>query len=191
MSSPSNSVPPAETPSASADVNSDVEALRAELDAARSEATEHKDKFLRAKAEMENIRRRAELDVASAHKYGVERFASEIVAVRDSLDLASTLELANNADAIQKMHEGLQLTLKLLDTVFEKFGITLIDPKGEKFDPNRHQAISSVESTETPPNHVVTVVQKGYWLRDRVLRPAMVVVSKGATKTGDGIDFSA
>lgn len=191
MSSPSNSVPPAETPSASADANSDVEALRAELDAARSEATDHKDKFLRAKAEMENIRRRAELDVASAHKYGVERFASEIVAVRDSLDLASTLELANNADAIQKMHEGLQLTLKLLDTVFEKFGITLIDPKGEKFDPNRHQAISSVESTETPPNHVVTVVQKGYWLRDRVLRPAMVVVSKGTTKTGDGIDFSA
>jgi molecular chaperone GrpE len=180
MSTPGSSIPPAGAPT-SAEGTSDVDMLRTELDAARIDATEHKDKFLRAKAEMENMR--AELDVAAAHKYGIERFASEIVAVRDSLDLASTVELANSPDAIQKMHEGLELTLKVLDGIFEKFGVTLINPKGEKFDPNRHQAISAVESNETPANNVVSVVQKGYLLHDRVLRPAMVVVSKGPSKT--------
>jgi molecular chaperone GrpE len=167
------------------DGKSEIDTLRAELDAARAETQDLNDKFLRARAEVENIRRRAEIDVATAHKYGLERFASEVIAVRDSLDLASTMELANNAEAIQKMHEGLELTLKLLDGVFEKFGITLIDPKGEKFDPNRHQAISTVESVETPANHIVNVVQKGYMLRDRMLRPAMVVVSKGPKNTGE------
>jgi len=160
----------------------ELDTIKAELEALRAEATALKDKFLRANAEMENIRRRAELDVAAAHKYGVERFAAEIIAVRDSLDLASTIELANSSEAIQKMYEGLELTLKLLDGTFEKFGISLIDPKGEKFDPHRHQAISTVESAETPPNHVVSVVQKGYLLRDRVLRPAMVVVSREKPK---------
>jgi molecular chaperone GrpE len=173
------------------DGKSEADGLRAELDAVRAEIQDLKDKFLRAKADADNIRRRAEIDVAAAHKYGLERFASEIVAVRDSLDLASTVELANSAEAIQKMHEGLELTLKLLDGVFEKFGITLIDPKGEKFDPNRHQAISTVESGETPANHVVNVVQKGYVLKDRVLRPAMVVVSKGSLKTNGGVSTDA
>jgi molecular chaperone GrpE len=171
-------VPPADTPAPATESLNELDALRAELEGARAEAAAFKDKFLRANAEMENIRRRAELDISAAHKYGVERFAAEIIAVRDSLDLASTFELSNNAEAIQKMYEGLELTLKLLDGTFEKFGITIIDPKGEKFDPNRHQAISTVESAETPANHVVTVVQKGYLLRDRVLRPAMVVVAK-------------
>jgi molecular chaperone GrpE len=182
MSSPGSSVPPASE--SASEGTSEIDTLRSELDVARAEAVDHRDKFLRAKAEMENIRRRADLDVAAAHKYGLERFASEIVAVRDSLDLASAVELTNSAEAIQKMHEGLELTLKLLDNVFEKNGITLLDPKGEKFDPNRHQAISMVESAETPANHVVNVVQKGYVLRDRVLRPAMVVVSKGPAKDG-------
>ncbi len=149
-----------------------------ELDDARSEVADLKDKFLRAKAELDNIRRRAELDVAAAHKYSVERFASEIVSVRDSLELARTVELSGDPDVMQKMHEGLELTLKLIDGVFQKFGITLIDPRGEKFDPNRHQAISTLESAETPPNHIVNVVQKGYLLHDRVLRPAMVVVAR-------------
>lgn len=180
MSTPGSSVPPADA--SAPDDKPEIDVVRSELDAARAETQDLRDKFLRANAEMENIRRRAELDVASAHKYGVERFASEIISVRDSLDLASTVELANSAEAIQKMHEGLELTLKVLDGVFEKFGIVLIDPKGEKFDPNRHQAISTVESKETQANNVVNVVQKGYLLRDRVLRPAMVVVSKGPPK---------
>jgi molecular chaperone GrpE len=181
MNSPSS--PSSDTPVSDADVSSaadvavDIAALKAQLDAAQAEIVELKDKFLRAKAEMDNVRRRAELDIAAAHKFSVERFASEVVAVRDSLDLARNVEIKDD-HAVQKMHEGLELTLKLLDSVFQKFGITLIDPKGEKFDPKRHQAISMVESAETPAGHVVNVVQKGYLLHDRVLRPAMVVVAR-------------
>ncbi len=177
MSSANSSIPP-ETPEETGATDVQFETVIKELDAARTEVADLKDKFLRAKAEMENIRRRAELDVAAAHKFSVERFASEIVAVRDSLELARTVELSGDPDVIEKMHEGLELTLKLLDGVFQKFGITLLDPRGEKFDPNRHQAISAVESAETPPNYVVNVVQKGYLLHDRVLRPAMVVVAR-------------
>jgi molecular chaperone GrpE len=157
----------------------DVGSLEKELEDVRAQAAENLDKFLRAKAEVDNVRRRAEQDVGNAHKYAVERFASEIVAVRDSLDLARTVDLSgDNREVVQKMHEGLELTLKVLDDTFRKFGLTLVDPKGEKFDPNRHQAISVVESDEVAPNHVVTVVQKGYLLHERVLRPAMVVVAK-------------
>lgn len=153
--------------------------LDAELEVARQEAAEHLDKFLRAKAEAENIRRRAEIDSANARKYALERFAGELLAVRDSLDLARTVELqGDSADAIKKMQEGLALTLKLMDDIFTKFSLIQIDPKNEKFDPERHQAISVVETDEFEPNRVVTVVQKGYMLHDRVLRPAMVIVSR-------------
>lgn len=153
--------------------------LSAEIEAARAEIADLKDKFLRAKAENENIRRRAENDVASARKYAVETFATEVLSVRDSLDLARSVELDHGSDeAVQKMYEGIDLTLKLMDSVLAKFGITLVDPQGEKFDPARHQAISVMTSEQVPANHVVSVVQKGYLLRDRLLRPAMVVVAK-------------
>jgi molecular chaperone GrpE len=162
-----------------------VDAVEKELEEVRAQAAENLDKFIRAKAETDNVRRRAEADVASAHKYAVDRFASEIVAVRDSLDLARNVDLSgDNREVVQKMHEGLELTLKLLDDVFRRFGLTLLDPQGEKFDPNRHQAISMMESAEVAPNHVVTVVQKGYLLHDRVLRPAMVVVAKARMADG-------
>jgi molecular chaperone GrpE len=160
---------------------SQIDQLRAELEQARTEAGENLDRFLRAKAESENIRRRAEADVTAAHKYALDRFAAEIISVRDSLDLARMVELPKDTSpAVQKMHEGLDLTLKLLDSVFQKFGVTLLDPKGQKFDPERHQAISMVESVEVPPGYVVNVVQKGYLLNDRLLRPAMVVVARAA-----------
>ena len=160
----------------------EVQQLQAELEQARAEAAENLDRFMRARAEAENIRKRAEADVAAAHKYGLERFASEIITVRDSLELARTVDLpADSNPAVQKMHEGLDLTLKLMDSVFQKFGLTQVDPQWQKFDPERHQAISMVQSTEVPPNHVVTVVQKGYLLNDRLLRPAMVVVAQGAS----------
>jgi molecular chaperone GrpE len=163
----------------------DVGTLEKELEEVRAQATENLDKFLRAKAEVDNVRRRAEQDVSNAHKYAVERFASEIVAVRDSLDLARAVDLSgDNREVVEKMHEGLELTLKALDDTFRRFGLTLVDPKGEKFDPNRHQAISVVESDEVTPNHVVTVVQKGYLLHERVLRPAMVVVAKAKSAGG-------
>jgi molecular chaperone GrpE len=159
----------------------EIDQLRAELEQARTEAGENLDRFLRAKAEAENTRRRAEVDVTAAHKYALDRFAAEIISVRDSLDLARMVELPKDTSpAVQKMHEGLDLTLKLMDSVFQKFGVTLLDPKGQKFDPERHQAISMVDSVEVPPNHVVNVVQKGYLLNDRLLRPAMVVVARAA-----------
>lgn len=161
----------------------EVQQLQAELEKARAEATENLDRYLRAKAETENLRKRAELDVASARKYAIERFTSEIIAVRDSLELARLVELPKDSNpAVRKMHEGLDLTLKLLDSIFQKFGLTLIDPRGQKFDPERHQAISMVDSGEIPPHHVVSVVQKGFLLNDRLLRPAMVVVARGPTE---------
>lgn len=156
-----------------------------ELEAVKAQAAENLDKFLRARAEMENVRRRAEADVASTHKYAIERFAGELLPVRDSLELARTVDIQQESEtALQKMHEGLDLTLRLMDDVFRKFGLTPIDPKGQKFDPTKHHAISMVESDEVPPNHVVNVMQKGYMVHDRVLRPAMVTVAKAPSAPG-------
>ncbi|MBI3569735.1 MAG: nucleotide exchange factor GrpE [Gammaproteobacteria bacterium] len=164
----------------------ETQQLQAELEKVRAESAENLDRFLRAKAEVENVRKRGEVDVSTARKYAIERFAAEIVAVRDSLELARMVELPKDTNpAVQKMHEGLDLTLKLLDGIFQKFGLTLLDPKGQKFDPERHQAISMVESVEVPPGHVVSVVQKGFLLNDRLLRPAMVIVARGAANPKD------
>ena len=132
--------------------------------------------FLRARAETENVRRRATDDVAKAHRFGVEGFASSLLAVKDSLDAALTVENTS----IESFKEGVELTSRQLSSVFEKFSITEIDPQGQKFDPHRHQAISQVEAPGEP-NTVVNVLQKGYLLHDRVLRPALVVVSKTAS----------
>lgn len=162
----------------------ETQQLQAELEKARAEAAENLDRFMRARAEAENMRKRAELDLAATRKFAIERFASEIIAVRDSLELARMVELPQDSNpAVQKMHEGLDLTLKLLDDIFRKFGLTLVDPAGQKFDPERHQAISMVDSAEVPPGHVVNVVQKGFLLNDRLLRPAMVVVARAAEPT--------
>ena len=178
-----DNAPPADSPH-DLEPAPEIEQLRSELEQARAEAAESLDKFLRARAEMENYRKRAETDVANARKYAVERFAGEIVNVRDSLDLARMVELpADSNPAVLKMHEGLDLTLKLLDSIFQKFNLTLFDPKGEKFDPERHQAISMVESQEVEPNYVVNVVQKGYLLHDRLLRPAMVIVARATERS--------
>lgn len=168
----------AEAPASADAGDTDIDKLRAALEAARAEAAAHLDQFLRAKAEADNVRKRTEAEIASIRKYAVESFAAEMLAVHDSLDLARSVSLADSATAVEKMHEGLELTLKLMDGVLAKFGVTQLDPKGEKFDPARHQALSMVASTEVAPNHIVTVVQKGYLLRDRLLRPAMVLVAK-------------
>lgn len=162
--------------------------LQAQLKAAQAELADTRDKFLRARADMENARRRAEIDVANAHKYAIERFAGEVINVRDSLELARSVDIKQESQtAVQKMHEGLDLTLKLMDDVFRKFGVTIVDPKGEKFDPARHHAISVVDSAEVPPNHVVSVMQKGYLLQDRVLRPALVVVARAPAAGDSGV----
>ena len=149
--------------------------LEARLAAATEEAEKVREDWLRAKAETENIRRRGQEDVSKAHKFGVEGFASALLAVKDSLDAALTVENTS----IESFKEGVELTARQLETVFQKFAIKEISPQGEKFDPHRHQAISQVEAPEEPGT-VVSVLQKGYLLHDRVLRPALVVVSKAA-----------
>lgn len=174
---------PEESPGAqSAEVGSeaDEESLAAQLEAARAELAEHKDRYMRAAAEAENIRRRADNDVASARKFAIEGFASEMLAVRDSLEIANSLEIKeDDAGAIAKMKEGMELTLKQLDNALSKFSIEAIEPqKGDKLDPDRHQAMSTQESENVEPNHIVSVIQKGYKIHDRLLRPAMVVVAK-------------
>ncbi|MDP2784297.1 MAG: nucleotide exchange factor GrpE [Sulfurimicrobium sp.] len=136
-------------------------------------AQEHHDAWLRAKADAENIRKRAHADVASAHKYAVENFSNELLAVMDSLDAALNVETAS----VESFKSGVELTRKQLLTAFEKSNITEINPAGEKFDPHKHQAISMVEA-EAPANTVVTVLQKGYQLHERILRPALVMVAK-------------
>jgi len=157
--------------------------LQQAIEAARAEAAKNHDNFLLAVAEAENVRKRAQNEIEAARKFALERFAAELLAVRDSLELASSTDLAGES-AIEKMQEGLALTLKQLDTVFEKFSIAVVDPKGEKFDPEKHQAMSMVETAELAPNHVLDVMQKGYTLNSRLLRPAMVVVSKAPAETG-------
>jgi molecular chaperone GrpE len=156
-----------------------VEELQSALDAARAETAQNMDKFLRAKAETENIRRRAETDLVNAHKFSIERFALEMLAVKDSLERARAVEVQANGALIERLHEGLDLTLKLMDNIFGKFALAVVDPqKGDKFDPERHMAMSLLESPEVSPNHIIAVVQKGYLLHNRLLRPAVVVVAK-------------
>ncbi len=137
-------------------------------------AKEHYDAWMYAKAEGENIRRRAQDDISKAQKFAVERFSNEMLAVMDSLQAA----LAVQNSTVESFKDGMDLTLKQLNSVFEKFNITEINPLGEKFDAHRHQAIGMLES-EQEPNTVVSVMQKGYTLSDRVLRPALVMVAKG------------
>lgn len=140
---------------------------------AELKAEEHHDAWLRAKAETENVRRRAQEDIAKASKFAVERFAGELLAVKDSLEAA----LAAETPSVDSMRSGTELTLKQLVAAFEKSKLTEVNPVGEKFDPHFHQAISMIDADQEP-NTVVNVLQKGYLLADRVLRPALVIVAK-------------
>jgi molecular chaperone GrpE len=150
----------------------------AQLAAAKARADEFYDQFVRARAEMENIRRRAQEDISRAHKFALEGFAESLLPVRDSLEMA----LSVGAPTVESLREGVDATLRQLATAFERNRIVAIDPVGERFDPNRHQAISAVPASASQPptaaGHVVSVLQKGYLLNDRVLRPALVVVAQ-------------
>ncbi len=150
------------------------------LEDARNKADEHWDQVLRSNAELENLRRRAKQDVENAHKYALEKFAQELLPVKDSLEmgLAAASGKVDAAEAIKQLREGTDLTLKMLSAAMEKSGIKEIDPMGETFDPEQHQAMSMQESEEHAPNTVMAVMQKGYQLNERLIRPAMVVVSK-------------
>jgi len=147
--------------------------LEERLKKAELAAAEHHDAWLRAKADADNIRKRARGEIASAHKFAVEGFASELLAVKDSLEAALAAENAS----VESMGSGVELTLKQLAGVFERFNLAEINPVGSKFDPHRHQAISTMDS-DAEPNTVVQVLQKGYLLHDRVIRPALVIVAK-------------
>ncbi|WP_199741640.1 nucleotide exchange factor GrpE [Legionella sp. km535] len=150
-------------------------ALEEQLTLAEQKAHENWEKSVRALAELDNVRRRMEREVANAHKYGMEKLISALLPVVDSLEQA--LQLADkNTDAA--MHEGLELTMKLFTDVLQKFDTTPIDPVGEAFDPQKHEAMSIQDVPGTPPNSVIAVVQKGYLLNERVIRPARVIVSK-------------
>jgi molecular chaperone GrpE len=147
--------------------------LQSQLAAALADADKSRDEWLRARAEADNIRRRAQDDVAKAHRFGIESFAASLLPVRDSLEAA----LAVESPTIDSLREGVELTARQLAAAFAKSSLSEIAAAGEKFDPNRHQAISQAESDQEP-NTVVTVLQKGYLLNERVLRPALVVVAK-------------
>ena len=159
-----------ENPSPDAEIMPSLEEM---LKQAELAAQEHHDAWLRAKADTENIRKRSQLEITNAHKFAIDGFSSELLAVKDSLEAAIKAETSD----VASMKSGVELTLKQLVSVFGKFNLSEIDPVGEKFDPHKHQAISMVEA-DAAPNTVVSVLQKGYLLHDRVLRPALVMVAK-------------
>lgn len=160
------------------------EALSAEelierLDQAEKKATENWDQLLRTKAEMDNIRRRTQKDLENAHKFALEKFITELLSVRDSLEMGVDASQQENA-TVESLREGSEMTLSMLAGVFEKFNVVQLNPEGEKFNPDHHQAMSMQPSAEHEPNTVIAVMQKGYLLNDRLVRPAMVMVSKAA-----------
>ncbi len=156
------------------------EALLLSLQDAQAKADEYWNELLRARAELSNLQRRAERDVSSAHKYGLERFAGELLPVLDSLEMGLNAAGEGGNTDPGKLREGMALTLKLLVTATEKYGITPIDPRGERFNPELHQAMATQAVPGVEPNTIVTVYQKGWLLNDRLLRPAMVVVAAAA-----------
>jgi len=148
------------------------------LEAALEQLQNAKDDLLRVQAEMQNLRRRTEQDIEKAHKYGQEKLSIELLAVMDNLERSQEAASNSEDEAIKAIREGVDLTLKGFADCFTKFNIEVVDPLGEPFDPQLHQAMSIQENTEAEPNTVIAVMQKGYTLHGRVIRPAMVMVSK-------------
>ncbi len=159
-----------------AEMAAELAGLKAALEAAEAKAKEADEQYLRALAEMENVRRRAQEDVSKAHKFAIESFAESVLPVRDSLEMALTVEVPS----VESLREGVEATLRQLTQAFERNRLMLIDPLHQKFDPHLHQAIAMVPSKDVAPNHVVSVLQKGYMINDRILRPALVTVSQSA-----------
>ena len=170
-----NSEEPAEIDEAN--IVDTVESLRSELETQQAQFT---DQLLRVKAEMENVRRRSEKQISDSRKYANEGIAKELINVRDSLQIASETEIeTDDSDAVKSMQEGLELTLKQLDSLLDKFSIVEISPSaGDKLDPNLHQAMTMIPSEDVEPGCIVNTIQRGYQLHERLLRPAMVVVAQ-------------
>jgi molecular chaperone GrpE len=171
-----------------------VEDLATKIEELEAKAQENWDHFVRTKAEMDNMRRRTERDLENAHKFALERFAQELLPVKDSLELGVAAAQEEGAD-VAKLLEGTEMTLRMLESAMEKFHIKVVDPLDEPFNPDLHQAMSMIEVADKAPNTVINVMQKGYTLNDRLVRPAMVVVSKAASATdaesGTNVDEQA
>jgi molecular chaperone GrpE len=155
-----------------------VEQALEKIEEAELAAEKSKDDVLRVQAEMQNLRRRTEQDVEKAHKYGQEKFSIELLSVMDNLERALDAASQHDDETVKAIYDGVNLTLKSFMDCFSKFNIEVIDPLGEPFDPQKHQAMSIQENPEAEPNTVISVLQKGYTLHGRVIRPAMVMVSK-------------
>lgn len=169
--------------------------LHALLEDARSKADEHWNQCLRLQAEIDNLHKRGARDLENAHKYGLEKFAGALLPVRDSLEMGIAAATQGQNIDPAKLIEGSELTLKMLASALEKFGVTEVNPQGERFNPQFHEAMSIQPRADLEPNTVVAVVQKGYLLNDRLIRPAMVIVSKAApgadAGSGAGVDVRA
>ena len=150
-----------------------IESLQAELEEANAKANENWDKALRIQAEMDNLRKRSEKQVEDAHKYAVKKFVEELLPVADSLEMGYAVE-----GEVEQIREGIGLTMNVLKAAMEKFSVVAVDPLGEKFNPELHQAMAMQPSDEYENDHVSAVMQKGYTLNDRLVRPAMVMVVK-------------
>lgn len=186
---PAAELAPATLPSAEEEVQAEAEvvvdreeyeSLQRDLDQALAKADEHWKLYLGAHAEMENLRKRTERDVQNAHKFALERFFGELLPVRDSLEMG--LAAANDTVDVAKLREGVELTLKQLTAAMEKFGVRELDPTGAKFNPAEHEAMAMVPAHQAEPNTVVQVIQKGYVLNERLIRPAKVLVAQAAPK---------
>lgn len=177
---------PSATPSAAPEENDAIptsvsfeeyEALNARLNEAESAAAAARDAQLRALAELDNVRKRAEREIDSARKFGTERVLGDLLAINDSMELG--LKAAGNPEAsVKSIADGMALTHGQLLKFFEKHGVVIVDPANQPFNPDFHEAVSAVPNADVPPNQVLTVLQKGYRLHDRLLRPAMVVVAR-------------
>ncbi len=165
-------------PAASDDALSDNEAIEAETEQLLGKIEELKTEVLRARADAENVRKRAARDVEAAHKYGLERLVSELLPVKDSMEMGLTAAAA--ASDVDSLIEGMELTVKMFDDFLDKVGVTELDPNGLQFNPDFHQAMTVEESAEAAPGTVLKVMQKGFLLNDRLVRPALVIVAKGA-----------
>jgi molecular chaperone GrpE len=166
--------PPGAAPSAEEEtrqLREALETMRAEVDRLRGES-------LRSRAEMDNVRKRAQRDVEAAHKFGLERLVEALVPVKDSLDLGR--DAADCATDIKSLREGVALTQQLFESAWDKLGVTSVDPLGQKFDPALHQAMMMEASASAEPGTVLRVLQKGYCLHERLVRPAMVIVARAA-----------
>ncbi|MFZ9036258.1 MAG: nucleotide exchange factor GrpE [Francisellaceae bacterium] len=157
-------------------LQAEIDALKAKLVTADEEVSKANDQVLRAHAEMENIRRRAQMDVEKAHKYSLEKFANALLPVLDSMEQA--IEYPAESAEGKAIAEGVSITLKMMIETLEKFGVVQINPENEPFDPNKHEAMAAVPHPELLDNHVMQVFQKGYELNERVVRPARVAVVK-------------